>query len=310
MAMTTAEGGLPGIAHDLYGVAPGEFIATRDARAKRAKTEGDPELAKAIGALRKPSVAAWVINVLIRELPERIGELVALGDEMEDARRDEDTGALRELSRQRRRLTAAVAQEGADLAADRGQKISAAVTEQVQSTLHAAMASENAGQAVRSGVLVSSLAATGLELVDITGALGVPFGVMSGHLASPTTHESAPTDLPARRAAAKAKANREVTDAKAEVTGAEMAAAKTGKTMRAKKAKVRDLQAQVLQLRAELDEVLRQAEALETKLDPLAQNLEAAQTSYAHAEAEDLAAQAAIEKAQRRLTRAREAARR
>lgn len=299
---------MAGIARDLYGVSPGEFVAARDARARRAKTEGDPELAKAIGALRKPSTAAWVVNLTVRQLPERIGEIVALGDEIGDAQEDMDAAALRVLTKQRRALTAAVAKEGAQLAQEMGLKVSAAVTEQVQSTLNAAMTSSLAGEAVRSGVLLTALEATGFGDVALTDALALPLRVLSGRADPNPPRQDAPTDLGARRASARAKAAKEVTDAKAEVTGAEMAAAKTGKTVRARKERLRTLQAQVLQMRAEIDELQRQIEALEGDLEPVTAALEDAQNAHAHAEAMDIAAHAAVEKAQRRLAKARAAA--
>lgn len=306
--MTTAEGGLAGVARDLYGVTPGEFIAARNARAKRAKAEGDPELAAAVGALRKPSVAAWVVNMMVRQLPERIGDIVALGDEISDAQDAMDAAELRVLTKQRRALTAAVAKEGAALAAELGHKVSAAVTEQVQDTLNAAMTSDHAGEAVRSGVLLTALEPTGFGDTSVTEALGVPFGVLSGR-ADVAPPRQGPTDLNARRASARAKSAKAVTDARAFLASSEAVAVKTGKTMRARKDKVRTVQAQVLQLRAELDELLRQVESLEEKLEPITADLESAQAAYADAEAMDIAAKAAVEKAQRRLDEARATAR-
>lgn len=306
--MTTAEGALAGIAHDLYGLPPGEFTAARNARAKRAKSEGDPDLATAVGGLRKPNVAAWVVNLMVRQLPERIGDLVALGDELRSAQDDMDAATLRALTRQRRALTATVAKEGADLAAEMGQKVSAVVTEQVQATLHAAMTDEVAAAAVRSGVLLGPIEATGLDEVDLTETLAIPLAEVGGPTSAPAPQQKGPTDLSARRASAKAKAAKEVTEAKAELAVAEAAATKTGKTMRARKDKVRTLQAQVLQLRAELDELLREVEKLEQKLEPVAADLESAQDTYAEAEAMDIAATAAVEKAGRRLDKARAAA--
>ncbi|GAB2623550.1 hypothetical protein [Pseudactinotalea suaedae] len=303
--MTTAESALAEIAHDLYGVPPGEFTAARNARAKRAKAEGDPDLAKAVGGLRKPNVAAWVVNLMVRQLPERIGDLVSLGDELRSAQDDMDAATLRALTRQRRALTATVAKEGADLAAEMGQKVSAVVTEQVQATLHAAMTDELAATAVRSGVLLGPLEATGLDEVDLTETLAIPLAAIGEPTSTPGPREKGPTDLSARRSSAKAKAAKEVTEAKSELAVAEAAATKTGKTMRARKDKVRTLQAQVLQLRAELDELLRQVEALEQKLDPVVEDLESAQETYAEAEAMDIAAKAAVERAQRRLDKAR-----
>jgi len=305
--MTTAASALAGIAHDLYGLPPAEFTAARNARAKRAKSEGDPELAAAVTALRKPGAAAWVVNLMVRQLPERIGDLVALGEEFRVAQDGLDAATLRTLTSQRRALTATVAREGGALADELGHRVTAPVTEQVQATLHAAMTDERAAAAVRSGLLVAPLAATGLDDVDLTDALALPLDDLAD--AAPSSAPASPTDLSARRASAKAKAAKEVTEAKAALATAEAAAGKTGKTMRARKERMRALQAQVLQLRAELDELLRTVTALEEKLDPLTSDLATAQDGYAEAEAIDLAAQAAVEKAEHRLSRARAATR-
>lgn len=307
--MTTAAADLADIARDLYGLTPGEFTAARNARAARAKAEGDPELAKAVGALRKPSVAAWVVNLMVRQLPERIGDLVALGEEFRSAQDDMDAATLRTLTAQRRTLTASVAKEGAALVGELGQKVTAAVTEQVQATLHAAMTDERAAAAVRSGLLLTPLSATGLDDVDLTDALAIPLDDVEGAGPPSPPSRDAPTDLSARRASAKAKAAKEATEAKRELEVAEAAAAKTGKVMRARKEKVRTIQAQVLQLQSELDELLRQVSALEDRLDPLSADLERAQDALAEAEAMEIAARAAVEKAQQRLERARAARR-
>lgn len=305
--MTTATGDLAGIAHDLYGLPPAEFTAARNERARRAKSEGEPELAGAVTALRKPGVAAWVVNLMVRQLPERIGDLVALGEEFRAAQDEMDAATLRALTTQRRKLTATVAKEGAALAAELGHTVTLVVTEQVQATLHAAMTDERAAAAVRSGLLLAPLAATGLDDVDLTDSLALPLADVQA--AAPPEPRRSPTDLSARRASAKAKAAKEVTEAKAELAVAEAAASRTGKTMRARKEKMRTLQAQVLQLRAELDELLREVTAVEEKLEPLAGSLELAQDALAEAEAIDLAAQAAVEKAEHRLSRARAATR-
>ena len=291
--MTTAERALAGIAHDLYGLPPGEFTAARNARAARAKAEGDPGLASAVKALRKSAVAGWVVNLMVRQLPERIGDLVALGEEMRAAQEDMDAATLRMLTSQRRALTTRVAREGAELAAELGQRLTPAVVEQVQATLHAAMTDEVASTEV-----------------DLTDALALPLELVGLEGATERPRDDGPTDLSARRASNKAKAAKEVTEAKAELAVAEAAAAKTGRSARARKDKVRTLQAQVLQLRAELDELLRQVSALEERLEPLTADLEAAQDAYAEAEAMDLAAAAAVEKAAKRLAKAQAAARR
>src|SRR6188472_688508 len=50
----------------LYAVTPGEFTALRSQLAKQARSAGDVDLAKAVTALRKPTVAAWALNHFVR----------------------------------------------------------------------------------------------------------------------------------------------------------------------------------------------------------------------------------------------------
>ena len=64
---------------------PTEFIALRKERQDAAKADGDKALAKEIGALPKPSAAAWVANVLVREHREEIENLVELGTLLREA---------------------------------------------------------------------------------------------------------------------------------------------------------------------------------------------------------------------------------
>ena len=57
---------LESTAAELYGLAPGDFVAARTAAEKQARAEGDRELAGKIRALGKPTAAAWVANQLVR----------------------------------------------------------------------------------------------------------------------------------------------------------------------------------------------------------------------------------------------------
>ena len=73
------------VADELYEVPPEEFVAVRSARQEEARADGDRGLAKAIGGLPKPSTAAWVCNVLVREHREEIEGLVELGALLREA---------------------------------------------------------------------------------------------------------------------------------------------------------------------------------------------------------------------------------
>ena len=69
-----------------------------------AKADGDKALAKEIGALPKPSAAAWVCNLLVREHREEIENLVELGTLLREAQENLAGDQLRALDVQRRQL--------------------------------------------------------------------------------------------------------------------------------------------------------------------------------------------------------------
>jgi hypothetical protein len=68
----------------LYALPLSEFTAARNARAKALKPK-DPELAAAVAALPKPSVAAGALNELVHEDPSEIRALVQSGKRLRQA---------------------------------------------------------------------------------------------------------------------------------------------------------------------------------------------------------------------------------
>ncbi len=152
----------------LYALPPEEFTAARDAAAKGAKTEGDAAQAKELKALRRPSVAAWLVNRLAREQRELLEQLLALGPALAQAQSSGHADDLRTLGRQRRELVEEVA-GAAVSAADRS--VGGPVRDEVISTLEAALADPSSADAVRSGRLVRALSYAGFGEVDLSGAV-------------------------------------------------------------------------------------------------------------------------------------------
>jgi ribosomal protein L32 len=165
---------LTSVAQELYSLTPDKFTANRNERAKSARADGESQMAASILSLPKPSAAAWAVNLLVRERGEDIDQLVALGNLLREAQSDLDSDALKDLSRQRRKLVAALGQQAAALAAALEHGISAATLEDVEQTLQAAMADPRAAVAVRSGRLTRALGSVGLEPVELAGAVGAP----------------------------------------------------------------------------------------------------------------------------------------
>ncbi len=63
----------------LYGVGLDEFVAARTAAARELREQGRRDEAAAVQALRKPSVAAWIVNRLARDEAELVAELLSVG---------------------------------------------------------------------------------------------------------------------------------------------------------------------------------------------------------------------------------------
>jgi hypothetical protein len=63
-------------AEDLYGLDLADFVAARNALAARLKAAGDADTAASVKALRKPPTSAWALNVLAREQPELIEQVL------------------------------------------------------------------------------------------------------------------------------------------------------------------------------------------------------------------------------------------
>ncbi|OII20104.1 hypothetical protein [Curtobacterium sp. MCBA15_013] len=166
--------GFADVARELLLVAPADFVAERTAR-QRAVRKDDRALATAIGGLRKPAPAAWVIDLLAHE--GALDEAVDLGPAIRQAQADADPAVIRKLRRQRAGVVDALTQAGADLASDAGHPVTPAVLDQVRATIEAAMADPHAGAAVRSGLLVRALESAGFDDVDLDGTLADPDAV-------------------------------------------------------------------------------------------------------------------------------------
>jgi DNA repair exonuclease SbcCD ATPase subunit len=119
--------------------------------------------------MRKPTVAAWVTNLVARKAPDELDDLLALGDEFREATADLDGDRLRELTPKRHELLDKLSKEAARLAGEAGQKISADVGQKLRETLDAALVDPAAGDAVREGRLSSALRHVGFGVVDENG---------------------------------------------------------------------------------------------------------------------------------------------
>jgi chromosome segregation ATPase len=249
------------VAAHLYGLRPDEFTAARTAAEKAARADGDRELAAAVKALRRPAVAAWAVNLLVRRRAELVEEVVELGEQLRQAQSLLQGDALRDLARQRRQLVTAVATQARALAAEEGdQQLSDAALRQVADTLHAAMTDRQASDAVRSGLLAQPLSSTGLE--SLAEVLAVPLD---------TGAPPAPPARPALTVVPDEDRGRE--EAQERVTAAGVAVRAAQKAFDKATKKRAKGEAKVLQLEAELEELRRRVAELEERTDAAAERL-------------------------------------
>ncbi len=285
-------------ADSLYALTLAEFTPARDALAKELKGS-DKELSARVKALKKPSLAAWVVNLLVRREAEQVDQVLTVGAALREAQANLDGAQLRELTRQRRQLTSAVTATARGHAVEAGQKVTQSVADEVEATLTAAMVDPAAAEAVRSGLLVKALSTTGLGDLDLTAYVAVPdaAGFVPSALgepeppAPPELHVVPDPDADEK----KRKAAQEVLDAATAEVDRLTAA------LDAANAEVGELEAKSLQVQAEIDELRRRLGELEAQQDEVDDELEEAREAVDAARSEVATADAARARAAKAL---------
>ncbi|WFE23806.1 hypothetical protein O7621_11350 [Solwaraspora sp. WMMD937] len=142
----------------LYAVPPARFVAAR-AEAVSTARGSDPDTARAIGKLRKPTVAAWLVNLLALRRADLLDGLVELSGQLRAAQRELRGAALRELSTRRRALVDGLVAECRELAVAEDPAVASTKLPlgEVEATLSAALADEEIAAQVRSGRLVRAV---------------------------------------------------------------------------------------------------------------------------------------------------------
>jgi hypothetical protein len=155
---------------ELYCLAPSDFTAARNARASEARKAGDPALAASLKELQKPTVGAWLTNLLAHEQAEDLERLIALGGELRRGRNRAGGEVIRRVSKKKQEAVAKLLIEATSMAKSRGQPVSEAAAIDLEATLDAAFADPKAAESVRSGRLTTGLRYSGLGLTDTGSA--------------------------------------------------------------------------------------------------------------------------------------------
>ena len=284
--MSTASDG----ADTLYALPPKAFTAARDERVAAARNAGDRTLATELGALKRPTVGAWLVNLVALRRPDTVESLVDLGQAIRDAQGVVSAAELRELSNRRRaELDAAIALVRR-LATEAGETATPAQLSEAEGTLAAAMADPEAADQVRAARLLKPLTYSGFGGAAFGGSApvrpGAAPGVRSASRASTSSARSASTPS-AGVADAEAAA-------RAEAEAARVAAAQE------------QVDAATATLDAAVDaeqDLRRRAEDLSNQIAALSEQLDRVNREARTARQARLAAERDLASAQRRLAR-------
>lgn len=156
---------------ELYAVPAGEFIAHRTALVKAARADKQKEAAQQIGALRKPSVAAWAVNQVVRRRPEVLTHLDDVGVRLRHAQSALDAAGIAGLRGERDAVLTELVAAAADVSSELGQILTPTVEAEIRDTGIAALADEAAAEVVASGGLTRALHYSGFGEVDVADAV-------------------------------------------------------------------------------------------------------------------------------------------
>jgi peptidoglycan hydrolase CwlO-like protein len=262
---------LAAVADALYAGPVEEFT---EARNEAAKQTGDKELAALIKKLKKPSVAAWAVNLLVRRESEQIASVLGFAEQLRAAAEALDGEELRALTRQRRQLTTALASSARSLARDAGVRLTGPVVDQVEGMLTAAMLDPVAAQVVRTGRVVAAFTSTGVSELDVHGVVAVPEAIDVQATPVEGEEEAEPVSLHVvpDGGAKLAAAEDELEEATEHVASTERELAQAERV-------VEELNARRLQLQGDADELRRRLAAIEEDVDKVDEDLEEAEDS-------------------------------
>ncbi|ACZ29906.1 conserved hypothetical protein [Xylanimonas cellulosilytica DSM 15894] len=280
-----------------------EFVAARDALARDVAATGDRVGAARVKRLRRPTVAGWVVNQVVRAHPDDVAALVALGDELRAATADRDRGRIKALDHLRRQRTEALVRPLRAVGQLDGRPVSADALDRLTETLTAVVMDADAAAVVRAGRLEQALQHVGFGVV---GEGGEEADVARLRAAAPEPEENPVGEEPA--AASSPGAVRRDTMAGTKERAREDEAREGDGTREGDEARrdaLRAVEREVEATAAEVDrlEALRDAAATRARTEREAAGREVARAERLGAQAEHLAAELG------RLTAERDAAR-
>lgn len=187
---------------ELYSARPEEFVETRKRLAGRLRAKSNHEAAEAVQGARKPTVAAWAVNRVVRDFPKQARDLVKTGAALRAAQvriiQGGQPGAMQERLTEARDLIARLTRAARQLLDDES-RASDATLDRVSETLMASLADESRAELLAQGRLTKEMEPSGF---------GLPTGVTPPPRAkSPATREKQrPDDSTKRKRVTEAQA--------------------------------------------------------------------------------------------------------
>jgi hypothetical protein len=264
---------LDAVTQELYGLPPGEFVGTRNAHAKQARTDGDRELAAEIQRLAKPTTAAWLVNQLSRRHADDLEPLLDLGRDLRAASASLDGEALRKLGRQRNELISELLDLARRIGSANSYQLSDDVADDMRRTLEASLSDSEVADDVAAGRLTRAVEYAGfgesLGLGGPTGIVGKPTSRRPKDRPAKSTRSPAPrrkpepeparpADLTARR---RQRAEREVAEATQRLETARTARDEAAEATRQTASEVRHTESEVQRLRDDVRAAEKAAKA-------------------------------------------------
>ena len=274
------------IADDLYGLPPPEFTAAREQAAARARASGDAVTADRVHRLRRPTLAAWLVNLLVREHPQEVRALLELASGLREAQARLDGDQLRELTQRRRAVVAALTGQAGQAATRAGLSVGEGPLNELEQVLHTALTDPEAADAVASGRLTSTR--------NPGGAAAPGPGLRAG---PPASRPRAPARAPDRTAQ-----ERSAQERTRQLTQAQQLSADAAEQARA-------AEATAGQAREQLDRASGQRQRLREQIEQLSEQLDRLRTDERRAAAAERDARSRVESTDREARRARGRAR-
>lgn len=289
---------------ELYGAAPEGFTERRAELAAAARDAGDRAAAKAIGALRRPTRAAWVVNRLARTDPSAPGKLAELAGALRAAQEARHGPRLRELSAARGALVDALTAQALATAdvPDPPQSLRLEVSE----TLTAALADPEVAAAFATGTLTRAMQWSGFGMLPADTDSDAGAGEAGGRLPSPGRAGSRPvlTEVAQpRRRTGQARGDRAAEAAAAQRQAEEAELAQAEERAARRREQYEEAERAVAAASSAAAEALSAEDQLEAKVRNLEQRLTQARADLAaarmrarHAEATERRARQALDR--------------